>query len=46
MATNYYATAEAWIAAEWSWFRKNVALHPYWALGGTAVVCLIIGHIL
>ena len=46
MATNYYATAEAWIKAEWSWVRANVALHPYWSLLGAGVLGAVLGHIL
>jgi len=34
----FYASAEAWIEAEWSDWRSFVALHPNWAVGIAVVV--------
>ena len=42
----FYASAEAWIEAEWSDWRSFVALHPYWATGVAFVLGVIVRSIL
>ena len=42
----FYASAEAWIEAEWSDWRSFVALHPYWATGTAFVLGVIVRSIL
>jgi len=42
----FYASAEAWIEAEWSDWRSFVALHPYWATGTAFVLGVVVRSIL
>ncbi len=39
------STLEAQIKNDWNWVRANIALHPYLAVGATAILFFLLGKL-